>query len=319
MRLKRIRRVHAGGNPGRPRWLSGLVACAGVLAFVAAVADLAATRPSATALAGLACLLVAGAFAERYPLPLEATGERGVAMTPVFGLTALVLFGWATGTIVFAGATAIALALDPTARRRLGGPAASAAVSGAAAGAAGVVAHRAGAGEALTVCAAAAAYWIARAALPQQTTSPSPALLGLRARAFAAALPSAFCASRPPSSSSSSGSGRRATPSRWPGRSWRSSCTRGRRSARRADAARAHRPAHRPRQPSALPGGAATRTGGPARRPERPLVAPRRHRRLQGGQRPLRSPGRGRGAGRSRRAAARRRRATGSAATSSQC
>ena len=262
---------------------------------------------SATALAGLAGLLAGGPSPSAIPFPRSDRGARRRDDAGVRADGAGASLGWAAGTIVFAGATAMALALDPTARRRLGGPAASAAVSGAVAGAPASWRTEGERARRLPQARPQRRTGCARAALPQQSTLTSPrAARPRRARSPRRSHPPS--ARRPPSSSSSSGSGRRAPTSRWPAAR---AIVLYARSTRRAIGAMrlalTDPLTALPRQPSSLPGGAATN--------RRSCAAASASSRCSwststtsGGQRPLRPPGGGRGAGRSRRAAARWRR-----------
>jgi diguanylate cyclase (GGDEF)-like protein len=78
-----------------PVWAAGL-AVIGVAAYVFAT-----TPHDAADLAGLAALFVVSMIAERYPVPLGA-GESGGSLSLgfVFGVSTIVLFGWAAGAIV---------------------------------------------------------------------------------------------------------------------------------------------------------------------------------------------------------------------------
>jgi diguanylate cyclase (GGDEF)-like protein len=166
---------------------------AGLGVAAAALVDLVARDSHASSFAGVGSLLVAATLAERLPLPLESVGERGVTLTPVFGLAAIGLFGWAAGTLVFFGSTLLATTLDPAsggpAWRRASGAALAAAAAGAAAGLlAGV-----GVGDvAFTVAASAAVFTAAGAALARLGPgfADRPQHLGT-----AALLPLAFMAS----------------------------------------------------------------------------------------------------------------------------
>ena len=195
MRLHMTRRARRETVTGDRRRLTACVVVAGVAASAAALADVLSHGPHGRHAATLLALLLAGALAERFPVPLGPDGDQRVAVTPVFGLAALVLFGWSDGTLVFVGATALANASDPTLRPRIGLRAAAAAAAGASAGGAAVAVARLGAtDEAVTIGAAALAYWLVQAAL-SRAACPRPMDVGLRARAVASALPSAFSAS----------------------------------------------------------------------------------------------------------------------------
>jgi diguanylate cyclase (GGDEF)-like protein len=196
MRLNMTRRARRHTVIGGRRRLTACVAVAGVASSAAALGDVLSHGSDGRHAATLLALLLAGALAERFPVPLGPDGDHRVAITPVFGLAALVLFGWSYGTLVFVGATALANASDPTLRSRLGLRAAAAGAAGASAGGAAVaVAHLGATDEAVTIGGATLAYWLVQAAL-SRSASPGPLNeVGLHARAIASALPSAFSAS----------------------------------------------------------------------------------------------------------------------------
>jgi diguanylate cyclase (GGDEF)-like protein/putative nucleotidyltransferase with HDIG domain len=86
------------------------VSLIGVGAYLAATFDFVISSHSATELAGILALLAASTLAERYPVPLEGADVNGVSIGFVFAVAALVLFGWADGTFVYATApTLVAL------------------------------------------------------------------------------------------------------------------------------------------------------------------------------------------------------------------
>jgi diguanylate cyclase (GGDEF)-like protein len=172
------------------------VVLAGLSVTVAACTDLVAGGPDSATLAGVGALLAAATLAERFPLPLESAGDRGVTLTLVFGLAALVLFGWAAGTLVFFTATAVALTIDPVSRPRAGQRAASAAVAATAAGCAGVLLGQLGVGDAaVTIAVAAAVYTAAGAALAWLGPGFAQPARSLRRPPLAAVVPLIFMAS----------------------------------------------------------------------------------------------------------------------------
>jgi diguanylate cyclase (GGDEF)-like protein/putative nucleotidyltransferase with HDIG domain len=86
------------------------VSLIGVAAYLAATLDFVSSSHSAIELAGILALLAASTLAERYPVPLEGADVNGVSIGFVFAVAALVLFGWADGTFVYATApTLVAL------------------------------------------------------------------------------------------------------------------------------------------------------------------------------------------------------------------
>src|ERR671933_378912 len=69
-----------------------------------------ARNPGSTTIAGVAAFLVASTLAERFPVPVEGADARGVSLGFVFAVAALVLFGWAPATFIYASApTVVAL------------------------------------------------------------------------------------------------------------------------------------------------------------------------------------------------------------------
>jgi diguanylate cyclase (GGDEF)-like protein/putative nucleotidyltransferase with HDIG domain len=100
--------------PARPS-LYPVVApvCAAGLATIAAAAiAFAAAGHSATELAGLAAFLGASLLADRFPVPVDDLDANGVSLAFVFGLSAIVLFGWAAGVLVVFATPAIMHLLD---------------------------------------------------------------------------------------------------------------------------------------------------------------------------------------------------------------
>jgi diguanylate cyclase (GGDEF)-like protein/putative nucleotidyltransferase with HDIG domain len=79
-----------------PVCLAGLaVVAGGALSFTRAA------HP-ATIVIGVVALLFASAIAQRYPVPVEGVDTRGIDLGFVFGVAAVVLFGWAAGAMVAA-------------------------------------------------------------------------------------------------------------------------------------------------------------------------------------------------------------------------
>ena len=76
------------------------VALAGAAAFVAAVSTFASSRPGVDLLAGVLALLVAAAFVEAFPVPVEGSPAGGVSLAAVFIVGAAVIYGWAPAAIV---------------------------------------------------------------------------------------------------------------------------------------------------------------------------------------------------------------------------
>src|SRR5437899_10521141 len=91
----------------RTRAVVAPVCALGVAVIVAAATIFASRPPGTKALVELALLLAASTIAERYPVPLPGVDASGVSLSFVFGLTAIVLYGWAAGVLVVAAAPAL--------------------------------------------------------------------------------------------------------------------------------------------------------------------------------------------------------------------
>jgi diguanylate cyclase (GGDEF)-like protein len=143
-------------NAPRPRRLGllvGLVSAAGTAAVAAAVASLVVAPPSAAVVWGVALLFAAATLAERFPVPVEGLDAAGVSLSFVFGVAAVVLFGWAGALVAVVAAAALSRLLERRPPERV---AYNASVHGLAVAAAGVaVAPVAGYGiaAAVAVCA----------------------------------------------------------------------------------------------------------------------------------------------------------------------
>jgi len=83
------------------------VSLVGVAAYVAATLAFALSPGNVRTVAGAAAFLVASTLAERFPVPVEGADANGVSLGFVFAVAALVLFGWAPATIVYATAPTI--------------------------------------------------------------------------------------------------------------------------------------------------------------------------------------------------------------------
>jgi diguanylate cyclase (GGDEF)-like protein len=86
----------------RPRLVAVVapVCVAGLVTVVTAAVVFAIAPPSGTALVGLAAFLGASLLADRFPVPVDDLDANGVSLAFVFGLSAIVLFGWAAGVLV---------------------------------------------------------------------------------------------------------------------------------------------------------------------------------------------------------------------------
>jgi len=122
-----------------PRRLAAVVAvvcAAGVAAFAAALASLAGSHLGAETAVGLCLFAAAMILADRFPVPLEGLDAAGVSLSFVFGVAAVVVFGWAAGLVAVVVAPAVGQLLD---RRPPVRVAYNTAVHGLAAGAGGLV------------------------------------------------------------------------------------------------------------------------------------------------------------------------------------
>jgi len=88
------------------------VSIVGLAAYVAATFWFFTHPGSSTELAGVAAFLLASTLAERYPVPVEGADANGVSLGFVFAVAALVLFGWAPATFVYATAPTIVALID---------------------------------------------------------------------------------------------------------------------------------------------------------------------------------------------------------------
>src|SRR4051794_4571813 len=84
------------------------VCVVGAVVFTAAAVAFVDEQHSATTLVGIIALTLASAVAQRYPVPVEGVDMRGVALGFVFGVAAVVLFGWSAGCLIAAISQAIA-------------------------------------------------------------------------------------------------------------------------------------------------------------------------------------------------------------------
>src|SRR5262249_7819221 len=83
------------------------VCLAGLATVVAAAISFGAESHSATVLAGLAAFLGASLLADRFPVPVDDLDANGISLAFVFGVAAIVLFGWDAGVLVVAATPAI--------------------------------------------------------------------------------------------------------------------------------------------------------------------------------------------------------------------
>jgi uncharacterized membrane protein len=78
------------------------VCAAGAVTLVVAAAGFAREPHSGGNLLGLAALLAASMFAERFPVPVEGADAGGVSLLYVFVVATIVLFGWEAGALLAA-------------------------------------------------------------------------------------------------------------------------------------------------------------------------------------------------------------------------
>jgi diguanylate cyclase (GGDEF)-like protein len=88
------------------------VCAVGLAAVVTATVSFATAAHDATILAGLAAFLGASLLADRFPVPVDDLDANGVSLAFVFGLSAIVLFGWAAGVLVVTATPAIMQLLE---------------------------------------------------------------------------------------------------------------------------------------------------------------------------------------------------------------
>src|SRR4051794_2702647 len=88
------------------------VCAVGLATVVAATVSFVTAAHGATVLAGLAAFLAASLLADRFPVPVDDLDASGVSLAFVFGLSAIVLFGWAAGVLVVFATPAVMQVLD---------------------------------------------------------------------------------------------------------------------------------------------------------------------------------------------------------------
>jgi diguanylate cyclase (GGDEF)-like protein len=88
------------------------VCAAGLTAVVAASFAFVTAPHAATVVAGVAAFFAASLLADRFPVPVDDLDANGVSLAFVFGLSAIVLFGWAAGVLVVSATPAIMQFLD---------------------------------------------------------------------------------------------------------------------------------------------------------------------------------------------------------------
>ncbi|MDQ2982422.1 MAG: diguanylate cyclase [Actinomycetota bacterium] len=85
----------------------GPVCGAGFAVVGAAAVSFATHAHETSTFVGLAAFLAASLLADRFPVPVEDLDANGVSLAFVFGVSAIVLFGWSTGVLVVFATPAI--------------------------------------------------------------------------------------------------------------------------------------------------------------------------------------------------------------------
>src|SRR2546425_1100982 len=83
------------------------VCAAGLVTVVAAAISFGMATPGLTVLAGLSAFLGASLLADRFLVPVDDLDANGVSLAFVFGLSTVVLFGWAPGVLVVCATPAV--------------------------------------------------------------------------------------------------------------------------------------------------------------------------------------------------------------------
>jgi diguanylate cyclase (GGDEF)-like protein len=104
--------MHSRVPPARLLAVVAPVSIVGVAAYLAATLHFLGDPGSRTDIAGVATFLIASTLAERYPVPVEGADANGVSLGFVFAVAALVLFGWAPATFIYASAPTIVAIID---------------------------------------------------------------------------------------------------------------------------------------------------------------------------------------------------------------
>src|SRR3954451_10769610 len=95
--------MHTGAaHPPRLLVVLVPVCAAGAFTLLWAAVGFARTPHSSASLIGLAALLAASMFAERFPVPVEGADAGGVSLLYVFVVATAVLFGWEAGAMLAA-------------------------------------------------------------------------------------------------------------------------------------------------------------------------------------------------------------------------
>jgi diguanylate cyclase (GGDEF)-like protein len=99
-------------HPRRLAVVVAVVAAAGTAAFATALVSLAGSHLGAGTGVGLVLFVAAMMLADRFPVPLEGVDVAGISLSFVFGVAAVVLFGWAGGLVAVVAAPAVGGLLD---------------------------------------------------------------------------------------------------------------------------------------------------------------------------------------------------------------
>ena len=101
-----------GALPARLLAVLAPVWAAGLAIVVAAGYEFATTPRDTAGLVGIAALFLVVLIAERHPVPVDEIDTRGVSLGVVFAVSAVVLFGWEVGALVWVGALVVANLID---------------------------------------------------------------------------------------------------------------------------------------------------------------------------------------------------------------
>jgi diguanylate cyclase (GGDEF)-like protein len=104
--------VTSGRHPRRLAVVVAAVAAGGTAAFAAALSSLVGSHLGAGTWVSIALFAAAMMIADRFPVPLERIDATGISLSFVFGVAAVVLFGWAGGLVAVVAAPAIGGLLD---------------------------------------------------------------------------------------------------------------------------------------------------------------------------------------------------------------
>jgi diguanylate cyclase (GGDEF)-like protein/putative nucleotidyltransferase with HDIG domain len=99
-RAEEARQVRVSRETARLLPIVAPVVFGGTLVTLLALASLAALEPSPATLAGMTALLVAAAFVEAFPVPIENVPVGGTSLATVFIVGTATIYGWAPAVVV---------------------------------------------------------------------------------------------------------------------------------------------------------------------------------------------------------------------------